>query len=59
MITYTNLKDKPQEFLAATSLMDNEFQRLLPIFRVWFTQLSDQQSSSATSTQVTGFRHPK
>jgi len=33
MITYATLKDKPQEFLAATSLTDNEFQRLLPVFR--------------------------
>jgi hypothetical protein len=33
MITYANLKDKPQEFLAATSLAHDEFLRLLPVFR--------------------------
>jgi hypothetical protein len=32
MITYANLKDKPREFLAATSLTHDEFLRLLPVF---------------------------
>jgi hypothetical protein len=32
MITYAQLKDKPKEFLAATGLRQDEFERLLPAF---------------------------
>ena len=32
MITYAQLKDKPKEFLAATGLRPDEFERLLPAF---------------------------
>ena len=32
MLTYTQLKDKPKEFLAATGLKVAEFERLLPAF---------------------------
>ena len=32
MITYAQLKDKPKEFLAATGLKPDEFERLLPAF---------------------------
>ena len=32
MLTYTTLKDKPREFLAATGLTHTEFVRLLPAF---------------------------
>jgi hypothetical protein len=32
MIEYSKLKEKPREFLAVTSLTDEEFQALLPIF---------------------------
>ena len=32
MIKYSELKDKPREFLAVTSLTDEEFQALLPTF---------------------------
>jgi hypothetical protein len=32
MLTYAQLKEKPKEFLAATSLYLDEFQRLLPTF---------------------------
>jgi len=32
MIAYAQLKGKPKEFLAATGLMVDEFQRLLPVF---------------------------
>lgn len=32
MLTYAQLKDKPKEFLAATGLRPDEFERLLPAF---------------------------
>ena len=32
MLTYTTLKDRPREFLAATSLTPEEFAHLLPAF---------------------------
>lgn len=32
MLTYTELKEKPKEFLAATSLTVEEFERVLPVF---------------------------
>ena len=32
MIEYSKLKEKPREFLAVTSLTDEEFQALLPTF---------------------------
>ena len=32
MLTYTTLKDRPREFLAATGLTHAEFMRLLPAF---------------------------
>ncbi|MEW5872621.1 MAG: hypothetical protein AB1894_25395, partial [Chloroflexota bacterium] len=33
MITYTQLKEKPKEFLAATGLHLDEFERLFPVFK--------------------------
>ena len=33
MITYVQLKEKPKEFLTATGLRVDEFQRLLPVFK--------------------------
>ena len=32
MLTYTSLKDRPRDFLAATGLTHEEFARLLPAF---------------------------
>src|SRR5512145_3421321 len=32
MITYAQLKERPKEFLAATGLRPDEFERLLPAF---------------------------
>src|SRR5918911_1908942 len=37
MLTYTNLKDRPREFLAATGLTHDEFMRLLPAFVAAYT----------------------
>ena len=39
MIDYTKLKDKPKEFLAVTSLTEEEFQVLLPTFEKCYQQL--------------------
>lgn len=36
MLTYAQLKDKPKEFLAATSLKIDEFERLLPAFKAQY-----------------------
>lgn len=33
MLTYAQLKEKPKEFLSATGLYHDEFERLLPIFK--------------------------
>lgn len=33
MLTYAELKEKPKEFLAATSLYVEEFERVLPVFK--------------------------
>jgi len=33
MLTYAELKEKPKEFLAATSLYLEEYERLLPEFK--------------------------
>lgn len=33
MLTYAQLKEKPREFLAATGLTIDEFERILPVFR--------------------------
>ena len=38
MITYAQLKDKPKEFLAATGLKVDEFERLLPAFAAQYDQ---------------------
>lgn len=38
MITYAQLKDKPKEFLAATGLKVDEFERLLPAFAGHYEQ---------------------
>ena len=40
MLKYTELKEKPREFLAATGLTDEEFQCLLPQFENCYRQLS-------------------
>src|SRR5512132_2882885 len=37
MLTYTTLKDRPREFLAATGLTHDEFMRVLPAFVVAYT----------------------
>lgn len=37
MITYTTLKDRPREFLAATGLTSDEFLRLFPAFEAAYT----------------------
>ena len=39
MIEYCQLKEKPREFLALTSLTDEEFQVLLPTFARCYEQL--------------------
>ncbi|HLF90419.1 MAG TPA: transposase family protein [Anaerolineales bacterium] len=39
MLTYNELKEKPKEFLAATSLTVDEFERLLPVFRQKYADL--------------------
>ncbi len=33
MITYDQLKEKPKQFLAATGLKVEEFERILPVFK--------------------------
>jgi hypothetical protein len=38
MLSYANLKDHPREFLAATGLTREEFERLLPIYGTSYTQ---------------------
>src|SRR5207248_1586488 len=37
MLTYTSLKDRPRDFLAATGLRHEEFARLLPAFATAYT----------------------
>ena len=39
MLTYEDLKKKPKEFLAATSLTVDEFERILPVFRLKYASL--------------------
>ena len=39
MLTYTSLKDRPREFLAATGLRHEEFARLLPAFAATYAVL--------------------
>lgn len=39
MLTYAQLKDKPKEFLAATGLRPDEFERLLPAFAAQYDRL--------------------
>jgi hypothetical protein len=38
MLTYDNLKDHPREFLAATGLTREEFERLLPVYGTSYAQ---------------------
>ena len=38
MLTYDEVKDHPREFLAATGLTRDEFERLSPIYRTSYTQ---------------------
>lgn len=38
MLTYDQVKDHPREFLAATGLTQDEFERLLPLYRTSYTQ---------------------
>jgi hypothetical protein len=38
MLTHDNLKDHPREFLAATGLPREEFERLLPVYRTRYAQ---------------------
>src|ERR671914_1045089 len=39
MLTYTSLKDRPRDFLAATGLTHEEFARLLPAFATAYAAL--------------------
>lgn len=39
MLSYTRLKDRPREFLAATGLRPSEFERLLPAFAAAYAAL--------------------
>ena len=39
MLTYTELKEKPTEFLAATGLRVAEFELILPVFRIKYADL--------------------
>ena len=39
MLTYSELKEKPKEFLAATGLMVNEFELILPVFGRKYAEL--------------------
>ena len=39
MLTYTELKEKPKEFLAATGLRVAEFELILPVFRIKYADL--------------------
>ncbi len=47
MLRYTDLKEKPKEFLAATGLTDEEFQTLLPTFEKCY-QFSSNPKPKAT-----------
>jgi len=38
MLSYNELKDKPRDFLAATGLIPEEFEKLLPAFRAAYEQ---------------------
>ncbi len=44
MIEYSKLKEKPREFLAVTSLTDEEFQALLPTFEKWVVAQEREKS---------------
>ena len=46
MLTYNNLKDHPREFLAATGLTREEFERLLPIYSTSYVQQYPAQLSA-------------
>ena len=39
MLSYNDLKEKPKEFLAATSLTVEEFELILPVFRRKYREL--------------------
>ena len=39
MLTYTELKEKPKEFLAATGLTVAEFELILPVFCIKYASL--------------------
>jgi hypothetical protein len=45
MLTYTTLKDRPREFLAATGLTHDEFLRLLPAFGTAYTTCYPQEKT--------------
>jgi hypothetical protein len=45
MLTYTTLKDRPREFLAATGLTHDEFLRLLPAFGAAYTTCYPQEKT--------------
>lgn len=47
MIEYSKLKEKPREFLAVTSLTDEEFQALLPTFEKCYELLLSPKSKAA------------
>ena len=52
MLTYNELKEKPKEFLAATGLMANEFEMLLPVFRRKYAGLmSPEKTRKGTPRQ--------
>ena len=47
MFTYRELKEKPKAFLAATSLMIDEFERLLPVFKEKLAAQSPPEKTKA------------
>ena len=51
MLKYTELKEKPREFLAATGLTDEEFQCLLPQFETCYRQLSPSKPKTLKKKQ--------
>jgi len=57
MLTYTTLKDRPREFLAATGLTHGEFMRVLPAFVAFYTthyQLDKTWQGKVRQRQVGG-----
>lgn len=51
MLTYEDLKKKPKEFLAATSLTVEEFEQVLPIFRLKYAGLLEPDKTRKGKTR--------